>query len=50
MCFIVKRDQEAPAIQALEAFLVTIIPFEHNIVISLNVLPDKGTNVTATPL
>ena len=45
-----KRDREAPAIQPLESILVTITPFEHDIALSMEVIPDTGANVTAIPL
>jgi hypothetical protein len=34
----------------LEAILVTITPFEHDVALSLDVIPDTGANVTAIPL
>jgi hypothetical protein len=45
-----KRDREASTIQPLEAILVTITLFEHNVGLSLDVIPDTEANVTAIPL
>jgi hypothetical protein len=45
-----KRDREAPAIKPLESILVTITLFEHNVGLSLDVIPHTGANVTAIPL